>query len=113
MYANWGLDESPGIKPMIFCGDGQHLAYGAKVEDSWLIVLDRRRGKPFKSVGGPVLTHDGQHLAYAAKVEDGWCIVRDGVEGKTYEEGRPAGLQRRRCAPRPRCPGGRTGANRG
>jgi len=85
-YAHWGLDEFPGIKPMIFSGDGQHLAFGAKVKDSWLIVHDRRKGKPFKSVGGPVLTHDGQHLAYAAKVEDGWCVVRDGAEGKTYKK---------------------------
>ena len=86
MYEYWGLDESPGIKPMIFSGDGQHLAYGAKVADSWLIVYDRQRGKPFKSVGGPVLAHDGQHLAYAAKLEDGWCVVRDGAEGKTYKK---------------------------
>ena len=95
----WGLDEFPGIKPMI----SRRRPAPRLWREGEGLVADRLRpseGKPFKSVGGPVLTHDGQHLAYAAKVEDGWCVVRDGAEGKTYEQvGPPVSARTVRTSP--------------
>jgi hypothetical protein len=86
LYFDTPLGYLAGIKPMIFSGDSQHLVYGARDGDSWIIVRDGRKGEPFKSVGGPVLSHDGSRLAYAAMVAGGWAVVLDGSPGKTYEK---------------------------
>jgi len=86
MYFDTPLGYFPGIKPMIFSGDSQHLAYGAKDGDSWFIVQDGRKGQPFKGVGGPVMSRDGSRLAYAAMVAGGWAVVLDGSPGKAYEK---------------------------
>lgn len=84
--AKTALGAMMGLKPMIFSGNGQHLAYGARQPEGWAMVLDGKPGKAFKSIGGPVLSPDGQRLAYAAQLPRGWCVVADGVEGKTYEK---------------------------
>jgi hypothetical protein len=74
----------PGFQPIVFSGDGQHLAYSAHDDGQWFMVHDGRKGKPYENIGGPRLSHDGTRLVYAAEKDDGWCVVTDGVEGKTY-----------------------------
>lgn len=91
IYARTGLLDYVGIKPMIFSADSRHLAYSALEADSWFIVKDGQKGKPFKSVGSPVMSHDGQRLAYPALIPGGWCMVVDGTPGKVFDKvGPPA-----------------------
>ena len=91
IYAKVGFLDLLGIKPMIFSADSRHLAYSAREADSWFIVKDGEKNKPFKSVGSPVMSRDGQRLAYAAEVPGGWCMVVDGNPGKPFEKlGPPA-----------------------
>lgn len=91
IYAQFGLLDLPGLKPMIFSADSRHLAYGARAGDSWFMIKDREKGKPFKSVASPVMSRDGQRLAYGAAVPGGWCMVVDGNQGPVFEKlGPPA-----------------------
>ncbi len=91
IYAQVGLLDFVGVKPMIFSADSRHLAYSAREADSWYMVKDGEKGKPYKSVGSPVLSADGQRLAYPAQVPGGWCMVVDGNLGKAFEKlGPPA-----------------------
>lgn len=91
IYAQVGFLDLVGIKPMVFSADSRHLAYGAKEEDSWFMVKDGEKSKPFKSVGSPVLSRDGKRLAFPAQVPGGWCMVVDGVPGKVFDKlGPPA-----------------------
>lgn len=98
IYAQVGLLDLVGVKPMIFSADSRHLAYSAREADSWFMVKDGEKGKPFKSIGSPVMSRDGQRLAYGAQVPGGWCMVVDGNPGETLREvgtssiqpGRPA-----------------------
>lgn len=91
IYAQVGLLDFVGIKPMIFSADSRHLAYSAREADSWFMVKDGEKSKPFKSVGSPIVSRDGQRLAFAAQVPGGWCMVVDGNPGKPFEKlGPPA-----------------------
>ena len=91
IYAQVGLLDMVGVKPMVFSADSRHLAYSAKEEDSWFMVRDGEKSKPFKSVGSPILSRDGRRLAFAAQVTGGWCMVVDGVPGKIFDKlGPPA-----------------------
>jgi hypothetical protein len=91
IYAQVGLLDLVGVKPMVFSADSRHLAYSAKEEDSWFMVKDGEKSKPFKSVGSPILTRDGGRLAFPAQVPGGWCMVVDGVPGKVFDKlGPPA-----------------------
>lgn len=91
IYAQVGLLDFVGIKPMIFSADSRHLAYSAREGDSWFMVKDGQKGKPFKSVASPVMTKDGQRLAHGAAVPGGWCMVVDGNQGPVFEKlGPPA-----------------------
>ena len=91
IYAQVGFLDLVGIKPMIFSADSRHLAYSAKEEDSWFMVKDGEKSKPFRSVGSPVMSRDGQRLAHTAQVTGGWCMVVDGVPGKVFDKlGPPA-----------------------
>lgn len=91
IYAQVGWLDLVGVKPMIFSADSRHLAYSAREDDSWFMVKDGEKSKPFKSVGSPILSRDGKRLAFAAQVPGGWCMVLDGNPGKAFEKlGPPA-----------------------
>lgn len=91
IYAQVGLLDLVGVKPMIFSADSRHLAYGAREGDSWFMVKDGEKGKPYKAVGSPVMSRDGQRLAHPAQVPGGWCMVIDGTPGPVFEKlGPPA-----------------------
>ena len=51
--------------------DGKHLAYAVKQGDGWSLVVDGRKGEPYREVGNPVLLKDGRPV-YAAKTDRGW-----------------------------------------
>ena len=75
-----------GSKPMVFSRDNTHFAYSARKRKDWFVVHDGKMGRPFKTVGGPILSADGHRLAYRALNDRGWCVVVDGDEGKAYDK---------------------------
>ena len=49
-----------------FSPDNHRLAYAARQEDVWFVVLDDSVGAYFDGIGPVVFSPDSRHLAYAA-----------------------------------------------
>ncbi len=62
--------------------DSKRVAYGAKVGDKVLVVVDGKEGKPYHGIGSLIFSPDSKRVAYGAKVGDKWLVVVDGKEGK-------------------------------
>jgi WD40 repeat protein len=75
---------------LVFSRDGQHLAYGARKEGKWLVVIDGQENGPYDFLGSATGIHfspSGQHTAYAVRSdkEKKWCVVVDGKPQKWYD----------------------------
>ncbi|MBI5076001.1 MAG: hypothetical protein HZB62_12645 [Nitrospirae bacterium] len=57
--------------------DGQRVAYGAKTNSDWFMVVNDKEYGPFEDVGPPVFSSDGRHIAYEIKQKNKWHIVVD------------------------------------
>jgi hypothetical protein len=75
---------------LVFSRDGQRLAYGARKEGKWLVVIDGQESGPYDFLGSATGIHfspSGQHTAYAVRSEKDkkWCVVVDGKPQKWYD----------------------------
>jgi len=61
------------------------MAYQAKRDRKWHIIVNGVEGKGYEYVYAPVFSPDSKRVAYAARVGDKWRLVLDGVEGKDYD----------------------------
>jgi len=66
---------------LTFSSSSDHLAYVARDEDKYVMVLDGRLGPRYDLIGPPVFSPDGAHLAYAARQGKRWLVVNDGKPG--------------------------------
>lgn len=80
------------VRPPIFSPDSTRVAYIAKEEDKWFVVVDGHFGKEYDGIidGSLVFSPDGKRVAYVA-IEGGiytdkYFVVVDGQEGKRYDE---------------------------
>jgi WD40 repeat protein len=86
------VDGQPGqtrgyLKAPIFSSDGKHVAYEARVGDSWYVVLDGQPGPAYGSIRGLTFSPDGKRSAYMGYSKtypyDGVVVV-DGQPGPKY-----------------------------
>lgn len=65
------------VRHTTFSPDGEQLAYAARSEEGWTIVLEEEPGPYFDDVGPPRFSSDGAHLAHGARSErELWWRVR-------------------------------------
>ena len=71
----------------LFSRDGKRLAYLAKKDGKWRVVVDGAEQKAYDAIGAGTLrfSPDGQILAYAAQSGGKWLLVANGREGKPYD----------------------------
>ena len=73
------------IGALAFSPDSRRLAYGAKREGQWRVVVDSREGAAFDGVGNLAFSADSAHLAYAAQRGQQWHVVVDGIVGPAFD----------------------------
>ncbi len=82
-----GGPEYDGLAGLLFSPDGWRVAYRARREDRWLVIVDGVEGQEYDGIsdGAPVFSPDGNHVAFLAEREGRWLAVVDGVERKEYD----------------------------
>jgi ankyrin repeat protein len=67
--------------------DSKRLAYAARVDNRWLVVVDGKEQKQYDGIaaGTPIFSPDSKQLAYAARAGNKWFVVVDGKEQKQYD----------------------------
>jgi hypothetical protein len=74
------------IRKPVLSNDCNKIAYAAKIENKWTIVVDdETHGKIYDDVGQPVFSNQGLMTAYAAKNADKWFMVLDGHEMEKFD----------------------------
>ncbi len=69
-----------------FSHDGSRLAYAAKRDDRWYVVVDGRESPGYQRVGMPHFNADGSKLAHVALLDvDKRTVVVNGQAGKPYD----------------------------
>ncbi|MDI1443287.1 hypothetical protein [Polyangium sp. 6x1] len=74
-----------GIESLVWSADGRRLAYPARRETGWSLVVDGRAGPTFDGLGEVVLSPDGVHVAYAAQQKGAWRVVLDERPGPAFD----------------------------
>ncbi|MDC3954624.1 hypothetical protein [Polyangium jinanense] len=74
-----------GIESLVWSADGRRLAYPARREKGWSLVVDGRAGPSFDGLGEVVLSPDGAHVAYAAQRKGAWFVVLDETPGPAFD----------------------------
>ena len=59
--------EQLRVEDLVFSPDGSLVAYAAKEEDGWRIVVGERRSEIYDAVGAPRFTPDGKHVVFGAR----------------------------------------------
>lgn len=62
---------------VVFSPDGQRLAFVARREDHWRMVVDGKEGAPADLVGVPVFSADSRHVAWVVRTEATWRVFQD------------------------------------
>lgn len=70
---------------MTFSPDSRHIAYEARSDKKWTMMLDQTSGKIYEDIGPPVFSPNSKHLCYIAGEGKKQFVVVDGVEGKKYD----------------------------
>ena len=75
--------EYDEIGPVIFSPDGKRVAYPAKRDSKWFMVVDRQEGPEYDkiSLSREVFSPDSKRLVYGAMKGDKWFVVLDGKAG--------------------------------
>jgi len=70
-----------------FSLDGAHLAYTAKKNGAWIVVVDGKEIARYHEAGWVTLSPDGRRLAFVARRAKGGkqFVVIDGTAGKAYD----------------------------
>ncbi|MRG94873.1 PD40 domain-containing protein [Polyangium spumosum] len=74
-----------GIESIVWSADGRRLAYPARREKGWSLVVDGQAGPVFEGLGEVALSPDGGHVAYAAARGGAWFVVLDGEPGPAFD----------------------------
>ena len=82
----YNTPPSPYIYSLTFSPDSKHLAYIAKRDEKYFVVLDGKEEREYDLINPFSLTFspNSKHLAYAAKRNGDYFVVIDGKEEK-YE----------------------------
>ena len=99
----WAEEASPGVaserliahidfsawapKSFKVSPDSTRVAYGAKVDNKWLVVADGKEGKQYDIImeGTPIFSPDSKRVAYVAETGGKCFVVMDGKERKHYD----------------------------
>ncbi|MDD2735837.1 MAG: hypothetical protein PHF56_18030 [Desulfuromonadaceae bacterium] len=60
--------------------DGQRVAYCAKSDGKWFVVVDKREYGPFDDKGPPVFSPDNRHIAFEAQTANSWYLHIDDLK---------------------------------
>lgn len=60
--------------------DGQRVAYCAKSDEKWLVVVDGKEYGTFDDKGPPAFSPDSQHVAFEAQLGTLWHVFVDGAK---------------------------------
>lgn len=55
------------VRDLVFSEDGEHLAYSARSEDGWQVILDEVAGPVFDDVGAPRFSEKAELLLHGAR----------------------------------------------
>jgi len=78
--------EGVGVSQLVTSEDGRHVAYPARRDGRWRLVVDGQPGRAWAGIGEVVMSADARHIAYAAEQDDGrWRVVSDGRAGPPFE----------------------------
>jgi hypothetical protein len=72
---------------LIVSRDSRHVVYGEVIGNNQLVVVDGKKGKPYRGIAGDSITFssDGQRVAYAAQLGAKAVVVVDSKEEKQYD----------------------------
>jgi hypothetical protein len=75
-----------------FSPDGRHLAYAARENGQYFVVVDEKEGEHFSRIdNGLQFSPDSARLGYVARIEKGkQCVVVDGKPGPVLNAVFPA-----------------------
>ncbi len=75
--------EYDDIGPIIFSPDSKRIAYPAKRDSKWVMVVDGQEGPEYDtiSLSPEVFSLDSKRLVYGARKGDKWFVVLDGKAG--------------------------------
>jgi sulfatase modifying factor 1 len=71
----------------VFGPNDNRVAYRARIEDNWFVVVNDQLGPFFDGIGDRsiVLSPDGKSHAYAAQKGQQWCVVVNDQSGPLYD----------------------------
>lgn len=90
----WEVDKGINWKSLRVSPDNKRIAYAAKRNDKWVVVVDGVAGREYDQITIGKGWHDSEflgfspdsrHLAHTARRGNAWFMVVDGVEGEPYE----------------------------
>lgn len=86
------INGAPGYQyatRLVFSPDSKHLAYAAKRNGKWVVVVDGQEGAEYDDigVGSPAFSPDGKRIAYSEKTDAKapWAVVADGQAGPEFD----------------------------
>ena len=73
--------------PLVFSPDGTRVAYMARTDNEWFVVVDGQEGKHYANTVLPMafFSPDSKRTAYWGRVGDRWYAVVDGKEGTPHD----------------------------
>lgn len=81
--------DYPSFFPIVFSPDSEKIAYIAKKEDKWMIVINSKEGKLYDIISPPIFSPDGQKIAYVVgegkEMIERMLVVVNDKEGKAYD----------------------------
>lgn len=90
-HQNLQIDNEPprrylgvAIETIHFSEDSKRLAYAAKIDSGWVIVVDSTRSRSWSGIG-EVLFGPDQRLAYVANDSGRWRVVLEGAPSPLYK----------------------------
>jgi hypothetical protein len=71
-----------------FSVNGQHLAFAARRDKAWLMVLDgKESAQTFEKIGAPLFSPDGLRLAHFGRRQGKWNVIVNGEPlGASFDE---------------------------
>lgn len=75
-----------GVDNLAWSPDGARLAYAARTDAGWSVVVDGAIGPSFDGIGPIVWSPTSRTLAYAAARGESWILVEDGKESPPWDQ---------------------------
>ena len=72
------------LETICFSEDSKHLAYAAKIDSGWVLVVDSVRSRPWSGIGEVQFGPD-QRVAYVANDSGRWRVVFEGAPSPLFE----------------------------